>query len=536
MTNPVPAPTLAPTLGQPAPSQRVLIIGAGPAGLTAAYQLSKSGIASTILEADRVVGGISRTVERDGWRFDIGGHRFFTKVQPVDDLWFEILGRDEFLRRPRMSRILYRGRLYDYPLKPLNALRNLGFVEAVRCVASYLWVRVRPPKDRSNLEGYYAGQFGWRLYEHFFNHYNEKVWGVPTREMSADFGAQRVKGMSLMTAIRDALTPRVWKAHRSKGEQVTSLIESFNYPKYGPGQMWERCAEIVTGRGSELLFDAEVTRIAHRDGAAYEVTALVGGEERTFACTHVVSSMPFRTLIEIIDPPVPQEVLSAAKGLTFRDFITVALVVPQEYSFPDNWIYVHDPSVKVGRIQNFGSWSPYLVKEGRTCLGLELFVNEGDSTWTMSDDDLIAQAKREIQHLGLADASKVEAGYVVRMPKAYPVYDEHYQRNVEVMRNWISQHAPNVMPTGRNGMHKYNNQDHSMLTAMLSVENILGAAHDVWTVNVEAEYHEEQVGVDVASNGSGGSERSGGSGRDAPVLPRAAIDTAAAERQANQLR
>jgi protoporphyrinogen oxidase len=515
-----PAAAAAPGTDPTPSAPRVVIIGAGPAGLTAAYALLKSGITSTILEADHVVGGISRTVERDGWRFDIGGHRFFTKVQPVEDLWFEILGPDEFLRRPRMSRILYRGKLYDYPLKAVNVLRNLGFIEAVRCVLSYLWVRVRPPKDTSNLEGYYTRQFGRRLYEHFFNHYNQKVWGVPTSEISADFGAQRVKGMSLMTAIRDALTPRAWKLRRAKGSQVTSLIESFNYPKYGPGQMWERCAELVTERGSELLLDAEVTRIAHRDGVAYEVTARVGGAERTFHCTHVVSSMPFRTLVEVIDPPVPQEVLSAAKGLTYRDFITVALVVPQEYSFPDNWIYVHDPTVKVGRVQNFGSWSPYLVKEGRTCLGLELFVNEGDSTWTMADADLVALAKREIEYLGLADASKVEAGYVVRMPKAYPVYDEHYQRNVEVMRDWIARYAPNIMPTGRNGMHKYNNQDHSMLTAMLSVENILGARHDVWTVNVESEYHEEQVGSDRPATG-----------RDAPVLPRAAIDRAAAERQ-----
>ena len=504
-----------------APPPAVVIIGAGPAGLTAAYMLTKQGLTATILEADDIVGGISRTVERDGWRFDIGGHRFFTKVREVDDLWFEILGPDEFLQRPRMSRILYRGKLYDYPLKPINALRNLGLIEAVRCVGSYGWAKVRPPADTSNLEGFYVSQFGWRLYEHFFRRYNEKVWGVPTREMSADFGAQRSKGMSLMTAIGDAMTPKWWKARQSKGAQVTSLIESFNYPKYGPGQMWEKCAEIVTTAGCELAFDTKVVRVAHRDGAAYELTVRTETGERVIPCTHVISSMPFRSLIRAMDPPVPEPVRVAAEGLTYRDFMTVALVVPQELSFPDNWIYIHDPMVKVGRIQNFGSWSPYLVKEGRTCLGLEFFVNEGDDMWTKSDDDLIAQAKQELSHLGLADSSRVEAGFVVRMPKAYPVYDEHYRDNVAVLREWIATNAPNVMPTGRNGMHKYNNQDHSMLTAMLSVENILGAHHDVWTVNVEEEYHEEQVGTDT----------DGGTGRDAPMLARESIEAAAQRRR-----
>ena len=500
----------------------IVIIGAGPAGLTAAYQLSKSGVTSTILEADDIVGGISRTVERDGWRFDIGGHRFFTKVKPVDDLWFEILGADEFLQRPRMSRIYYRGKLYDYPLKPLNALKNLGVVEAVRCVASYGYAKVKPPKDTSNLEGFYVSMFGRRLYGHFFDHYNQKVWGVPTSKLSADFGAQRVKGMSLMTAVTDALTPKAIKNRRSKGQQVTSLIDTFNYPKFGPGQMWEKAAQIVSDAGCTLRYDTRVVKVRHAGGRATEVVATVDGVEQVFPAQHVISSMPFRDLIRAMDPPPPAEVFAAAEGLTYRDFITVALVVPQEYSFPDNWIYIHDPGVKVGRIQNFGSWSPYLVKEGRTCLGLELFVNEGDDTWNKSDDELIAQGKREIEHLKLADASKVEAGYVVRMPKAYPVYDEYYQANVKVLRDWIGANCPNVMPTGRNGMHKYNNQDHSMLTAMLSVENILGAHHDVWTVNVEAEYHEEQVGSDTPK-----------SGRDAPILPRAAIDDAAAQRRAS---
>jgi protoporphyrinogen oxidase len=482
----------------------------------------KAGQTSTILESDSVVGGISRTVERDGWRFDIGGHRFFTKVKPVDDLWFEILGADEFLRRPRLSHIYYQGKLYDYPIKPLNALRNLGVVEAARCMASYAWVRVRPPKNRDKLEGYIASHYGWRLYRHFFKTYNEKVWGIPASELSADFGAQRIKNMSIVAAVWEPLRARLMGS-RDKSKQVTSLIEEFNYPKYGPGQMWETAAEKVTAAGARLHFRQKVVRVLHRDGRAYAVVARgkETGVESTYPCTDIVSSMPMSALLRAMDPPVPDDVRAAADRLGYRDFMTVALVVPLEYSFPDTWIYIHDPEVEVGRVQNFGSWSPYMVKEGRTCLGLEFFVNEGDAMWTKTDEELVEQAKRELEHLGLCDASKVEAGYVVRVPKAYPVYDETYQQNVEVLRRWIAEHAPNVYPTGRNGMHRYNNQDHSMLTAMLSVENILtGTEHDVWSVNVDAEYHEEHA--DPAKNGS--------TGRDAPILPRAALDAAAAQR------
>jgi protoporphyrinogen oxidase len=488
--------------------------------------LSKRGHTSTVLEADSVVGGISRTVERDGWRFDIGGHRFFTKVTPVNDLWFEILGEGEFLRRPRMSRIYYQGKLYDYPIKPMNALRNLGFVEAVRCVASYGWVRVRPPEDQTSLEGYIAANYGWRLYQHFFKTYNEKLWGIPASDISADFGAQRIKGMSLFQAVWEPTRARIMGRRQDKSKQVTSLIEEFNYPKYGPGQMWEKATELVTEAGTKVIFDSKVTRIEVVDGRAVAVTAETDGVPTRYECTDVISTMPMSELLQAIDPPPPADVLAAARGLSYRDFVTIALVVPLEYSFPDNWIYIHDPGVKTGRIQNFGSWSPYLVKEGRTCLGLELFVNEGDSTWTKPDEELIEQGKRELEQLGLADASKVEAGYVVRMPKAYPVYDESYQDNVATMREWLEAHAPNIYPVGRNGMHRYNNQDHSMYTAMLSVENIFGAHHDPWSVNVEEEYHEEMAAAPTPP--SGGS----GTGRDAPVLPRAAIDAAAARRRA----
>ncbi len=470
----------------------MVVIGAGPAGLTAAYQLGKAGVACTVLEADEMVGGISRTPERDGWRFDIGGHRFFTKVREVEELWHEILGPNDFLLRPRMSRIYYAGKFYDYPIQPFNALRNLGPLEALRCMASYLRVAVRPPRDQSNLEGYVIANYGRRLYEHFFKTYNEKVWGIPASEISADWGAQRIKGMSLVSAVWEPIRSKMVGA-RDKSRQVTSLIEQFQYPKLGPGMMWERCAERVRAQGNPVEMNTRVLRVERSSGAATRVVATGPGGESSYPASHVISSMPISELVVAMDPLAPPEVVDAAKSLRYRDFLTVALVVPLAASFPDNWIYIHSPDVSMGRIQNFGSWSPYMVKDDRTCLGLEYWANEGDDLWNASDDDLIDLGKRELGVLGLADPADVAAGYVVRMPKAYPIYDDGYDTRVEVIRRWIEAEVRNVYPVGRNGMHRYNNQDHSMYTAMLTVENILGAKHDIWSVNVEAEYHEEKA-------------------------------------------
>jgi protoporphyrinogen oxidase len=495
------------------PNDSVVVIGAGPAGLTAAYALTKRGAGVTVLEADTVVGGISRTVERDGWRFDIGGHRFFTKVPVVEQLWHEILPDDEFLLRPRMSRIYYDGKLFDYPLRASNALKNLGLIEAIKCVLSYLWVRVRPPKDQTTLEGWVAARFGWRLYRTFFKTYNEKVWGVPASHISADWAAQRIKNLSLVNAVVNALLPK------RNQTNITTLIEEFQYPKYGPGMMWERAHEHVLAQGGDVRLRTRVTSIRHANGRATAVTTTDdAGREIVHAAAHVVSSMPLPQLVLAMDPPPPDDVLAAARHLSHRDFLTVALVLPETASFPDNWIYIHSPDVKVGRIQNFGSWSPYLVKDGMTCLGLEYFVFQGDELWNSPDDELATLAAKELAALGLARVDEVQAAYVVRMPKAYPVYDEGYKQAVDVIREWLAEAVPNVHPVGRNGMHKYNNQDHSMLTALLTVENILdNAGHDVWSVNVEEDYHEEQ-----RSTGTGSA--TSGTGRDAPVLPRRPAD------------
>jgi protoporphyrinogen oxidase len=498
-----------------ASAPRVVIIGAGPAGLTAAYELTKSGVTSIVLEADSVVGGLSRTEVRDGWRFDIGGHRFFTKVQRVDDFWHEILDDDEFLQRPRASRIYYQGKFFDYPIRPVKALRTLGLVEAMRCGASFLWVRVRPPKDQSTLEGYIVSNYGWRLYHHFFKTYSEKLWAMPPSEIGADWGAQRIKGMSLWNAVWEPVRSRL-AGSRDRSRQVTSLIERFQYPKYGPGMMWERCRDLVEANGTKVIMETPVTRIVHEGGRAVSVVAEADGVTTEYPADHVVSSMPFSLLLRAMDPPVPAEVQQAADDLRFRDFLTVALVVPADkVAWTDNWLYVHAPDVKTMRIQNFGSWSPYLVKDGRNVLGLEYTVLEGDESWTASDAELIERGKTELERMGLVDGADVEAGYVVRIPKAYPVYDDAYGDNVDVLRAWLADNAPNVHPVGRNGMHKYNNQDHSMYTAMLTVENIVdGAGHDIWSVNVEEEYHEE------SSSAGTGARREAGTGRDAPILPR----------------
>ena len=475
------------------PVSPVVIIGAGPAGLTAAYQLTKHGERPLVLEGDSVVGGISRTVEREGWRFDIGGHRFFTKVQAVEDLWHEILPAEEFLMRPRMSRIYYRDKFFDYPLRAMNALRGLGILEAVACVLSYAAVRIRKPKDMTTFEGWTASRFGWRLYRIFFKTYTEKVWGVPADTIQADWAAQRIKNLSLFKAVVNSILPQ------RNQKDITSLIEEFQYPKFGPGMMWERCRDLVVAAGGEVRLNEPAVAIEHANGRATAVRTPSGRHE----AREVISSMPMQALIRSMDPPAPADVLAAANALAYRDFLTVALVVPESVGFPDNWIYVHSPEVKLGRIQNFGSWSPFLVKEGRTCLGLEYFVNEGDEYWTMSDEDLIALGTKELAHLKLVDPTQIQQGYVVRMPKAYPMYDATYKASVQTMRDWIASTVPNVHPVGRNGMHKYNNQDHSMYTAMLTVDSIVtGTKHDIWSVNVEEEYHETKSLADISKGGS----------------------------------
>lgn len=472
-------------MGQISSTTHVVIIGGGPAGLTAAYELSKHQVPAVVLEADNVVGGISRTVKYKGYMFDIGGHRFFTKWDDVQKVWDEILG-GQFLERPRLSRIFYQKKFFYYPLKPMNALFGLGIFEAIRILLSYLKSRVAPYAVEENLEQWVSNRFGKRLYEIFFKTYTEKVWGVPCTEIRAEWAAQRIKGLSLTTAVKNAL----FAQQRPK---VKTLIDKFHYPERGPGQMWETLTDKLNAIGYPVLMERPVTKICH-DGqrVTHLITQGTHGEEKHEG-THFISSMPIRELVQAFDPPPPAAVLQAAKNLRYRDFLIVSMVVNRKDIAPDNWIYIHEPGVHVGRIQNFKNWSPKMVPDPeKTCLGMEYFVFEGDHLWASEDDKLIEMGKRELRVLGLARPEEIEDGTVVRMPKAYPMYDAGWFEQVDLIRRWVQENLPNLQMVGRNGMHKYNNQDHSMMTAMCAARNICGENHDLWAINTEADYHEEK--------------------------------------------
>jgi protoporphyrinogen oxidase len=461
----------------------VVVIGAGPAGLTAAYELSRHNLRSVVLEKDSVVGGLARTAEYKGYLFDIGGHRFFTKVALVDRMWRQVLG-DDFITRPRLSRIYYDSKFFQYPLEPMNALSGLGIVESGLCGLSWLAAKLRPEKPETNFETWVSNRFGKRLYRTFFKTYTEKVWGIPCREIQAEWAAQRIRGLSMTSVIWNAIRP---KRKQDKASVIKTLIHEFEYPRRGPGMMWSRTQDAVEQAGSKVVLRAPVEKIAWEPGG---VTAVHAGGH-VYPGRQFISSMPIRELIERLHPAPPEWLRNAADDFHYRDFLTVALIVHGKNLFPDNWIYVHDSRVKVGRIQNYNNWSPEMVPDPETtCLGLEYFCFEGDALWRTPDDELIELGKRELAQLGLLDPSRVCDGTVLRIEKAYPIYDANYRRGVEAVRRFLAT-VPNLQLVGRNGMHRYNNQDHSMLTAILAARNILGARYDLWQVNVDGDYHEE---------------------------------------------
>jgi protoporphyrinogen oxidase len=483
----------------------VAIIGAGPAGLTAAYLLSKNEVDVTVLEADPVyVGGISRTATYKGFHFDIGGHRFFSKSKAVEDLWTEILPND-MLQRPRSSRIFYNGKFFAYPLKPFEALIKLGIVRSTLCVLSWLKARFFPVREPLNFEDWVSNQFGKRLFNTFFKSYTEKVWGMSCREISADWAAQRIQGLSLGSAIKNALLPQRYNGDRTK--VIKTLINSFRYPRKGPGMMWEVCTEKTKAMGGQVEMGCKVVgceydeptsrwRVSFRDRQ---------GDVQTLEAEHVISSAPMRELVRGLSPAVSERAKRASESLKYRDFLTVMLILKNRDAFDDNWIYIHDPSVKVGRIQNFRSWSPEMVPDhDKACYGLEYFCFEHDGLWDSHDEELVDLAKGELVQIGLAREGDVLDGCVVRQKKAYPVYDDDYAMHVATIRQELEARYPNLHLVGRNGMHKYNNQDHAMMTAMLCVENILADAklYDLWQVNQDAEYHEAGAAVSEESDGT----------------------------------
>ncbi len=499
----------------------VFVVGAGPAGLTAAYCLSKQEPSVLVIEKDPAyVGGISRTVRYKDFLFDIGGHRFFSKSKEVVDLWREILP-DDFIERPRLSRIFYGGKYYSYPLSAFQALSNLGVFTSTACMLSYAYAKLRPIMDPRTFHQWVRNQFGEKLFSIFFKTYTEKVWGMSCDEISADWAAQRIKGLNLGVAVMNALARAVKPAGKPRGAGepvVKTLIESFQYPRRGPGMMWETAARKITERGCMILMGRELRRLAYDANRKLWSIEVVTADDRreTYTARHVISSAPVRELMETLAPrPISY---FHARQLRYRDFITVALMVKKADMFPDNWIYIHDPSVKVGRVQNFRSWSPEMVPQGMNCLGLEYFCFDGDELWNADDADLIALAKREIAQIGLVSEADVVDACVVRQAKAYPVYDDAYRDNVAMVRRDLESSYPTLHLVGRNGMHKYNNQDHAMMTAMLTARNILAGErlYDVWDVNEDAEYHEA---------GASGVKEAFGSERMVPQRVRQAVNS-----------
>lgn len=460
---------------------KVIIIGAGPAGLTAAYELIKRGIKPVVLEKDNKVGGIARTEVYKGYRFDIGGHRFYTKVDEVKNLWHEVLGSN-FRTVTRLSRIFYKGKFYDYPLNINNTISNLGIIESTLILFSYVKWKMFPYKEEKTFEQWVTDRFGKRLYSIFFKSYTEKVWGTPCSEIKADWAAQRIRGLSLKTAVTNAL-------FRTNG--VKSLINEFNYPALGPGMMWETFQKKVEEKGGEVKLNCDVGRINCEGNKIKCVVINNNGNTEEISGDKFISSMPVSELVRKINPRPPSEVYEAANNLTYRAMILIGLVMDEKQLFPDNWLYIHSPEFKVGRIQNFKNWSSDMcADENKTNIGMEYFCSEGDEIWSLSDGELIELAKAELDGLGISSTDKIEDTVVFRQSKAYPVYDNNFLNNLEIIRNYLKQ-IENFQTIGRNGMHRYNNQDHSMLTAILAVKNLLGGNHDLWKVNTEHSYYEE---------------------------------------------
>ncbi|MDJ0764499.1 MAG: NAD(P)/FAD-dependent oxidoreductase [Myxococcota bacterium] len=512
-----------------------IIVGAGPAGLTAAFELQKkTGIKPVVLEMSDMIGGISRTVNHNGNRIDIGGHRFFTKSEAVMNWWTNILPvlndtpshltptpahgataesqehKDDDLAmmlRNRVSRIYFLRKLFDYPISlNVNTIRNLGLLRMTAIGSSYIWRSLFPIKNEKTLEDFITNRFGDKLYETFFKDYTEKVWGVPCNEISADWGAQRIKGLSIRKALFHAFKNNFLNEKSiEQKETETSLIERFLYPKFGPGQLWEEVASRIEAQGGQILMNRTVREINLKDNRVLSVSTIdPNGQKKEFSGDYFFSTMPVIDLINGMIPSAPRAVKQVANGLMYRDFITVGLLLnrlklknPMSHTndlVKDNWIYIQEPEVKLGRLQIFNNWSPYMVADPqKVWMGLEYFCSEGDELWSMNDADFAAFAIKELAQIDIIEEKDALDSVVIRVPKTYPGYFGRYTE-FDTIRSFTD-NIENLFLIGRNGMHRYNNQDHSMLSAMTAVDNISLGIKDksnIWEVNTEQEFHEEK--------------------------------------------
>jgi len=496
-----------------------IIIGAGPGGLTATKELiDKSDITPIIFEATADIGGISKTVNYKGNKIDIGGHRFFSKSDVIVKWWKNILPFEEdiidnkkhstknipdkiMLSRNRLSRIFFLKKFFDYPISlSKNTLLNLGLIRTTKIGFSYLKVKIFPIKKENNLEDFYINRFGRELYNTFFKDYTEKVWGVPCSEISSEWGAQRIKGLSITKTVLHAMKSAFSSKKSTSQKNIeTSLIGKFMYPKFGPGQLWEEVAHIVKNKGAEIKMNSIVEKINVENGSIVSVGVkdLITNEQKTYKADYFISTMPVKDLVNSLSSHVPEDIKKIANGLMYRDFITVGLLVKKTaYNFPDNWIYIQDRNVKLGRLQIFNNWSPYMVKdpENTVWIGLEYFANEGDELWSMNEKDFANFAISEIEQVGIIKKEDVLDYTVIKMPKAYPSYFGSYNEFDKVSK-YLNKFE-NLFLIGRNGMHRYNNQDHSMLTAIVAVDNIIKnikTKNNIWEVNTEKDYHEEKT-------------------------------------------
>ena len=467
--------------------KEVVIMGAGPAGLAAGYELAKQGITPTLYEMDAQVGGISKTIQYKGNYFDLGGHRFFTKLADVNLVWHEVLG-DKFLKRPRQSRIYYNNKFFNYPLTAMNALMGVGIINTAGILCSFVGAKIKPYPKEDTFEQWVSNRFGKKLFSIFFKTYTEKVWGIPCSEIQAEWAAQRIKGLSLYSAVMNAL-------FKPKNNKITTLIDEFDYPEFGPGMMYDEMRAKIEQMSGAVKTQCRVTKVSHENGRVVSVeTVNANGETEIQTGSDFLSSIPLTELVQRLDPLPPEDVLTASRSLKYRSLVTVDIVVDQAELFPDNWIYIHSPEVKLGRIQNFKNWSPSMVADlSKTTLGLEYFCNEGDDFWTMADEDMFLLAANEVSKIKICDRDKIGDYVIVRVPKAYPVYDMDYPKHLATIRKYLDGFE-NLQPIGRYGMFKYNNMDHSILTGLLAARNILAGTkvNDIWNVNTDTEYHEEK--------------------------------------------